>query len=112
MSEILFAYGSLRPGRAPAEIAGVAAKLRAVGEGFVRGALYDLGGYPGAVPDAKAKGWIAGTVMELPEDESVSSSGSTITKALTWRRREGERVCSRAAGCGVGDGRHGGVLVL
>jgi gamma-glutamylcyclotransferase (GGCT)/AIG2-like uncharacterized protein YtfP len=49
----------------------VAAKLRPVGKGFVRGRLYDLGGYPGAVADSSAKGRILGTVMELPEDESV-----------------------------------------
>jgi gamma-glutamylcyclotransferase (GGCT)/AIG2-like uncharacterized protein YtfP len=30
-----------------------------------------LRGYPGKVPDPKAKGGIAGTAMELPEDESV-----------------------------------------
>ncbi len=33
--------------------------------------LYDLGGYPGAVPDAGAKSRIAGIVMELPEDENM-----------------------------------------
>jgi gamma-glutamylcyclotransferase (GGCT)/AIG2-like uncharacterized protein YtfP len=71
MSETLFAYGTLRPGCAPAKIAPLAAKLRAVGEGFVSGMLYDLGGYPGAVPDASAMGRIAGTVMKMPEDESV-----------------------------------------
>jgi gamma-glutamylcyclotransferase (GGCT)/AIG2-like uncharacterized protein YtfP len=49
-------------------MAGVVAKMRAVGEGFVRGRLYDLGGYPGAVPDANAPGRIFGTVMELPDD--------------------------------------------
>ena len=71
MSDHLFAYGSLQPGFAPADIAAVAAKLRPVGTGFVRGALYDLGSYPGAVPDANAKGKIAGTVLQLPEDASV-----------------------------------------
>jgi gamma-glutamylcyclotransferase (GGCT)/AIG2-like uncharacterized protein YtfP len=71
MSQYLFAYGTLQPGCAPAQIAHLAAKLRAVGEGFVRGVLYDLGGYPGAVPDENAKSRIAGTVMLLPEDESV-----------------------------------------
>src|ERR1700722_13508481 len=71
MSEYLFAYGTLQPGRAPAQIAHLAAKLRPVGEGFVRGVLYDLGGYPGAVPDENVKSRIAGTVMLLPEDESV-----------------------------------------
>jgi len=70
MSDYLFAYGTLQPGRAPAGVAALAAKLRPVGEGFVRGALYDLGRYPGAVPDSRAKSRIAGTVMELPEDEN------------------------------------------
>jgi len=71
MSQYLFAYGTLQPGLAPTKIARAAAKLRPVGEGIVRGVLYDLGGYPGAVSDPGAKGGILGTVMELPEDESV-----------------------------------------
>lgn len=71
MSDFLFVYGTLQPGLAPTKIARVAAMLRPVGEGFVRGVLYDLGGYPGAVPDPEAKSRIAGTVMELPEDEGV-----------------------------------------
>jgi len=71
MSKYLFAYGTLQPGFAPTKIARVAAKLWPVGEGFVPGVLYDLCGYPGAVADPAAKGKIAGTVMELPEDEDV-----------------------------------------
>jgi gamma-glutamylcyclotransferase (GGCT)/AIG2-like uncharacterized protein YtfP len=71
MSDYLFAYGTLQPGRAPAQIAGLAAELRPVGKGFVRGVLYDLGGYPGAVPDPNAPGKIFGTVMELPDDPEI-----------------------------------------
>jgi gamma-glutamylcyclotransferase (GGCT)/AIG2-like uncharacterized protein YtfP len=71
MSEYLFAYGTLQPGLAPTKIARVAAKLQPVGEGFVRGVLYDLGGYPGAVADPSAKGRILGTVMKLPNDEEI-----------------------------------------
>ncbi len=37
----------------------------------MRGVLYDLGGYPGAVADPGAKGRITGTVMELPEEEGL-----------------------------------------
>ena len=70
MSEYLFAYGTLQPGSAPAGVAALAAKLRPVGEGFVRGVLYDLGRYPGAVPYSRAKSRIAGTVMELPEEKN------------------------------------------
>jgi gamma-glutamylcyclotransferase (GGCT)/AIG2-like uncharacterized protein YtfP len=68
MADYLFAYGTLQPGLAPAQMASVAAKLRPVGKGWVRGVLYDLGRYPGAVPDANAGTRITGTVMELPED--------------------------------------------
>lgn len=71
MSEYLFAYGTLQPGREPRKIAALAVKLRPVGEGFVRGVLYDLGRYPGAVPDAGVYSRIFGTVMELPGDESL-----------------------------------------
>jgi len=70
MSDYLFAYGTLQPGFAPAKAAPLASKLRPVCEGFVHGFLYDLGGYPGAVPDPAASSRIAGTVMQLPEDES------------------------------------------
>ena len=71
MSNCLFVYGTLQPGCAPAGIAHVAAKLRVVGEGSVRAVLYDLGGYPGAVPEASATRRIVGTVLELPEDANV-----------------------------------------
>ena len=42
----LFVYGTLRPERAPAEIADV---VRLVGGGTVQGRLLELGGYPGLV---------------------------------------------------------------
>jgi gamma-glutamylcyclotransferase (GGCT)/AIG2-like uncharacterized protein YtfP len=71
MSEYLFAYGTLQPGCAPGTMAAAVAKLRSIGEGFVHGVLYNLGGYPGAVPDPNSTSRIYGTVMELPEDESV-----------------------------------------
>jgi gamma-glutamylcyclotransferase (GGCT)/AIG2-like uncharacterized protein YtfP len=71
MSEYLFAYGTLQPHCAPAAMASVVAELQAIGEGFVHGVLYDLGGYPGAVPDPESLTRIRGTVMQLPEDASI-----------------------------------------
>jgi gamma-glutamylcyclotransferase (GGCT)/AIG2-like uncharacterized protein YtfP len=71
MTAYLFVYGTLLPGCAPAEVASLATQLRPVCDGFVRGVLYDLGRYPGAVPDAAAHGKIIGTVMELPEETDV-----------------------------------------
>jgi gamma-glutamylcyclotransferase (GGCT)/AIG2-like uncharacterized protein YtfP len=71
MSQYLFAYGTLQPGLAPKSMAHATGKLRAVGPGSVRGVLYDLGHYPGAIAGAGATGKISGTVMELPEDPAV-----------------------------------------
>jgi gamma-glutamylcyclotransferase (GGCT)/AIG2-like uncharacterized protein YtfP len=91
MPDYLFAYGTLLPGAAPAEIAGIAARLKAVGEGCVRGRLYNLGHFPGAVleqtgNERRGKGktsddreadrnksgrMIYGTVFELPRDPEV-----------------------------------------
>lgn len=71
MSDYLFAYGTLQPGCAPAKIAPVATKLSPVGEGLVNGVLYDLGRYPGAVPNHSSKSKIAGAVLCLPEDASI-----------------------------------------
>jgi gamma-glutamylcyclotransferase (GGCT)/AIG2-like uncharacterized protein YtfP len=68
MSQYLFAYGTLQPGLAPKSMAGVVEKLRAVDAGSVRGTLYDLGRYPGAIADTAAEGKISGTVLELPAD--------------------------------------------
>jgi gamma-glutamylcyclotransferase (GGCT)/AIG2-like uncharacterized protein YtfP len=71
MSQYLFAYGTLQPSLAPKSMEQATAKLRPVGAGFVRGVLYDLGHYPGAIADAGAAGRISGTVMKLPDDGDV-----------------------------------------
>ncbi len=92
MPDYLFAYGTLLPGAAPAEIAGVAARLKAVGEGCVRGRLYNLGHFPGAVLEEdgkertggsdscsgersadlrKAEQLVYGTVFALPHDPEI-----------------------------------------
>ena len=71
MSEYLFAYGTLQPGLAPAGMAATVARLAPLGEGFVRGVLYDLGHYPAAVLDPSADGKIYGTVFRLPDDPEV-----------------------------------------
>lgn len=69
MPDYLFAYGTLLPGAAPAEISGAAARLKAVGEGQVRGLLYDLGHFPGAVLDAAG-------------NEFVNTAQSTSPKSM------------------------------
>ena len=81
MSSYLFLYDTLLPGHAPQEIAPAVRKLRRLGEGTIRGMLYDLGAYPGAVLpqhaagdpilNESAEGRIHGTVFELPDDEEL-----------------------------------------
>jgi hypothetical protein len=49
MSDYLFVYGTLQPGVAPREIADAVEELKVIGNATVRGVLYDLGEFPGAV---------------------------------------------------------------
>ncbi|HEX8634060.1 MAG TPA: gamma-glutamylcyclotransferase family protein [Pyrinomonadaceae bacterium] len=73
MSEYLFVYGTLRPSHAPAEVAAIVKKLRKVGIGHIRGRLYDLGEYPGAILDASADTAISGEVFAIPNEDAVLS---------------------------------------
>jgi len=71
MTEYLFAYGTLQPGLVPESMSALAGKLTPIGKGLVHGVLYDLGRYPGAIPDAASPHQIVGTVLELPDDENI-----------------------------------------
>lgn len=69
----VFAYGTLHPGRAPAEIADIVCRFGIVGKGTVPGTLYDLGAYPGAVLNERSQRRISGTVFRLPKGDDVLS---------------------------------------
>lgn len=70
MTDHIFLYGTLLPRLAPASIRPTVARLRQVGRGWLSGALYDLGPYPGAVFSVEAtRVW--GVVFELPDDPAV-----------------------------------------
>lgn len=68
METPLFVYGTLRPALAPPAIAGVVSTLRSLGPARVRGRLYDLGRYPGAVADPAAPTWIEGELVARGPD--------------------------------------------
>jgi gamma-glutamylcyclotransferase (GGCT)/AIG2-like uncharacterized protein YtfP len=70
-SDYLFTYGTLQPGRAPAEIASLVARLEIAGRGYVYGTLFDFGHYPGAVLDASSANQIPGTIYKLPADRAL-----------------------------------------
>jgi gamma-glutamylcyclotransferase (GGCT)/AIG2-like uncharacterized protein YtfP len=73
LTEHLFVYGTLSPQHAPPEISAVAQKLRPVGSASIRGQLYDLGEYPGAVLSSRSGSVIRGEVFELPDDRDALS---------------------------------------
>jgi gamma-glutamylcyclotransferase (GGCT)/AIG2-like uncharacterized protein YtfP len=73
MIEYLFVYGTLLPEYAPVEISKVVDQLHLVGRGQIRGRLYDLGDYPGAILD-NSSALISGQLFELPDDENVIAS--------------------------------------
>jgi gamma-glutamylcyclotransferase (GGCT)/AIG2-like uncharacterized protein YtfP len=62
----VFLYGTLRPELAPSALNGIVSRLRSLGAASVRGLLYDLGNYPGAVIDRTADTLICGHVFEVP----------------------------------------------
>ena len=71
MSEYLFVYGTLSPEIAPAGLKEMIGKWRSVGRASAPGYLYDLGEYPGAIPDRESKLLIKGEVFRLYDAPSV-----------------------------------------
>ena len=77
MGERLFVYGTLLPGLASPLVArvpgltGIVARFRPVASGWLAGRLYDLGSYPGAVPDPEAPTRIRGEVVALPDEAGL-----------------------------------------
>jgi gamma-glutamylcyclotransferase (GGCT)/AIG2-like uncharacterized protein YtfP len=65
---LLFAYGTLRDARQRARVLnGIAS--RALGNGTVAGALYDLGSYPGLLSGGDR---VPGTVIELGDETALA----------------------------------------
>ena len=71
MTEHLFLYGTLHPSKAPEEIAGVVERFRRLGSASVRGRLYDLGEFPGAIIDPSSRTIIHGELVALPADARI-----------------------------------------
>jgi gamma-glutamylcyclotransferase (GGCT)/AIG2-like uncharacterized protein YtfP len=71
ITEYLFLYGTLLAEGAPDEVVGTLKSLRRIGPAHVRGRLYDLGEYPGAVIDHSANTSVHGELVELPADNAI-----------------------------------------
>jgi len=70
MIKRLFVYGTLLPGREPAPLRRLLARMTLLGPASVAGSLYDLGPYPGVRLDPSA-GRVYGHLFELPDDDSM-----------------------------------------
>jgi gamma-glutamylcyclotransferase (GGCT)/AIG2-like uncharacterized protein YtfP len=70
--QYLFAYGTLRRNHYPAFLERMDLDLQFVGQGGIKGFLYDLGDYPGAVKNKSGK-TIRGDVFLLNDPESALS---------------------------------------
>lgn len=71
MQDYLFVCGTLTSDYVGGEIAQVMERLGMVGLGLVRGKLYNLGEYPGAVPDSSSSKLIYGELYQLRDDENT-----------------------------------------
>lgn len=87
MRPILFAYGTLRGALAPAAVRDVVATFVPLGPATIGGVLYDLGAYPGMVPDV-AGGTVHGELFEL--------TGDARRVDAAWRRLDAYEGFDRA----------------
>jgi gamma-glutamylcyclotransferase (GGCT)/AIG2-like uncharacterized protein YtfP len=71
ITEYLFLYGTLLAERTPDEVVGAFQSLRRIGPAHVRGMLYDLGEYPGAILAPSSKTLIQGEIFELPPTPTI-----------------------------------------
>lgn len=71
MSEYLFAYGTIRSGKLPLDIARIVNGLHPIGTGAVQGRLYNFGDYPGIRLDDPAEHAVRGIVLELHSPREV-----------------------------------------
>src|SRR5882672_10564597 len=72
--EYLFLYGTLLVDGVPDEVVVVLKSLRRIGPAHVRGRLYDLGEYPGAIVAPASKTLIRGEIFELPATPATLKS--------------------------------------
>jgi len=69
VADLVFFYGTLMAGFDRRRRAGIDQNLTYIGRGSIRGALFDLGIYPAAVPAPEGRVW--GEVYEMAQAEAV-----------------------------------------
>jgi gamma-glutamylcyclotransferase (GGCT)/AIG2-like uncharacterized protein YtfP len=76
MIDLVFFYGTLRTGFERAGRAHLDAVLKPAGHGWIHAALFDLGIYPAAIPDADGQVW--GEVHQMLDPEHVLTTLDAI----------------------------------
>ncbi len=69
----LFVYGTLRSECARGALAELMRRQRLIGQARVRGRLYDLGWYPGAVIDRESETEVCGQIYELTDGQALDA---------------------------------------
>ena len=69
MPDHFFFYGTLLPQHAPDHLREILAGFDFIGEGWLRGTLYDFGNYPGAVFDDSSQTKVFGRVYQASCDD-------------------------------------------
>jgi gamma-glutamylcyclotransferase (GGCT)/AIG2-like uncharacterized protein YtfP len=68
----LFVYGTLRKGMSNNIKDRIVNDVQWIGEAEIRGRLYDIGNYPGAVPaDNEDKAYVKGEILKLNNPETI-----------------------------------------
>ncbi|GAC1658669.1 MAG: hypothetical protein NVS9B15_20520 [Acidobacteriaceae bacterium] len=84
---LLFAYGTLQPERAPVEIRPWVSKFALVGEGTVRGRVYQFEEYPG-LKLGRTGGEVRGKLFEIPDDPKLLQALDAYEECDTLFRRK------------------------
>ena len=90
----LFVYGSLRSGFHSPAYEYISRFFTFVGEGKVKGELFDMGEYPAAIPSTKEK-FIVGELYSIKHEEEFSWAIGQLDDYEGLAAEEGELTLSR-----------------
>lgn len=90
----LFVYGTLRRGFHHPAFAYISHHFQFVGDGRVRGQLYDMGDYPAAIP-TEADNWIVGELYQANSEDEFYWAISQLDDYEGIYPEEGEKALYR-----------------
>ena len=99
MTDLVFFYGTLMSGFKREGRASLDEQLEPVGRGWIRGALFDLGIYPAAIPAADGRIWgeVHRMLNPLPVLRALDEIACTVGRTL----KSGTKVTFEVSDAGV-----------